>query len=507
MKKVLIRQHKLIIAVTVVLIALMHPLHLLSKNFMEEDITRSKTVTSEIVNDFVDAVNSGERDKMQEFILQYYDPNALRRIPLFAVVSLNMGFYYQTGGSGYDLLKILPAESNRLSAELYNRLTETKLKFSIPVSGDPDYKISGLIKSAPISSDTNSKQSKQLSIDEITQRIKNCLTMLNQDEAFSGAVLFAKDGEILIKEAYGEASKAYEVPNQTDTKFNLASVGKIFTGMAIVQLVEQGKLSFDDPIGKYISEDWLNPEISDKIQIRHLLTHTSGLGDYFRDAYAQNEIPYFKNLEDYKSLVVGKSLMFEPGTRFSYSNTGMLLVGVVIENVTNTEYFEYLKKSVFEPTGMVNTDGFSKDESVKNRATGYTKTYENGEVVWNNHQFTRIMRGSPSGGIYSTVEDLYKYDLAIRSDKLLSPEYKKILFEGRDDLNASFHSYGFFVSEGVAGRTASHSGDGRGMNCQFKMYLDSGYTVIVLSNYSAPSANTVVSVIDQLITHGPDKGD
>ena len=111
------------------------------------------------------------------------------------------------------------------------------------------------------------------------------------------------------------------------------------------------------------------------------------------------------------------------------------------------------------------------------------------------------MRGSPSGGIYSTIEDLHKYDIALRSNKLLSPEYSKMLFEGRADLNASFHSIGFFVSEGVAGRIASHSGDGRGMNCQFKMYLDSGYTVIVLSNYSAPSANIVANVASQLIAH------
>ena len=118
---------------------------------------------------------------------------------------------------------------------------------------------------------------------------------------------------------------------------------------------------------------WLNPEVSKKIQIKHLLTHTSGLGDYFRDAYKQNDIPYFKNLEDYKSLIVDDTLMFEPGTRFSYSNTGMLLLGVVIENVTNEKYFSYLKKKIFEPIGMFNTDGFSKDTPVKNRATGYTK--------------------------------------------------------------------------------------------------------------------------------------
>jgi CubicO group peptidase (beta-lactamase class C family) len=230
-----------------------------------------------------------------------------------------------------------------------------------------------------------------------------------------------------------------------------------------------------------------------------LLTHTSGLGDYFKDAYMQCDIPFFRDLADYKLLIANDTLKFEPGTSFSYSNTGFILLGVIIESISKDSYFNYLRKNIFEPAGMENTDGFDKDYPVKNRATGYTKVYENGTVNWNNHQFTRIMRGSPSGGIYSTVEDMLKFNDAIRTNKLLSPEYSDLLLEGRPELNTSFHSYGFFVSEGAAGRIASHKGDGRGMNCQFKMYIDLDYTVVILSNYSAPAANIVANVIDQLI--------
>ncbi len=459
----------------------------------------SDSVASTIVNDFLLASNSGKRDAMEEFILKHYDQNALRRIPLFAVVSLNMGFFYETGGMGYELLEILPVKPNLLTADFFNKLTQTTLKFTFPVSGTPIYKINRFIKAEQTASTTNEKQVKRLSEAELITRIEKCVNILDEDEEFSGGVLIAKNGTILLKKAIGEASKAYEIPNKSDTKYNMASVGKVFTGLAITQLAEQGKLSFDDPINKYVSAEWLDPDISEKIQIKHLLTHTSGLSDYFRDAYMQYKVPFFRGLEDYKSLVVDDTLLFEPGTRFLYSNTGMLLLGVVIENITNDNYFDYLKKNVFEPIGMVNTDGFDKDVPVKNRATGYTKVYENGAVTWNNHQFTRIMRGSPSGGIYSTIEDMLKFDDAIRTNKLLSPEYSDLLLEGRPELNTSFHSYGFFVSEGAAGRIASHKGDGRGMNCQFKMYIDSDYTVVILSNYSAPSANIVANVIDQLI--------
>ena len=365
------------------------PFRTISMAAREETIPDS--IVSKIVNDFLMASNSGKRDAMQEFILLHFDEKALRRIPLFAVVSLNMGYHYETGGLGYELLKTLPSKSNLITAELYNRLTQTVLKFTFPVSGGPLYKINRFIKTEPIASGTHGIQPEKLTEEEVILRIDKSINKLVEDEEFSGTVLIAKNGTVLLKKAIGEASKAYEIPNKPDTKFNMASVGKVFTGLAITQLAEKGKLSFDDPISKYVSAEWLDPGISEKIQIKHLLTHTSGLGDYFRDAYMQCAIPFFRDLKDYKSLVVDDTLIFEPGTRFSYSNTGVLLLGVVIEDIINDSYFNYLKKSVFEPAGMVNTDGFDKDIPVKNRATGYTKVYENGAVNWNNHQFTRIM--------------------------------------------------------------------------------------------------------------------
>ncbi len=458
-------------------------------------------VTSEIVNDFISAVNSGERNTMQEFILRYYDQGALGRIPLFAVVGLNLGFYYETGGLGYELKAKLPSEGNQVSAEIFNKLTGARLKLQIPTSGAPSYKINRFITMSLVPRPAEEEPGEKWSDEEMVIRIRKCLQKLDEDEAFSGAVLLARNGKTLLEEALGMASKSYEVQNNKDTKFNIASVGKMFTGVAVTQLAEQGKISFDDPVSKYVPADWLSPTVSEKIQIKHLLTHTSGLGDYFRDAYAQCKVPYFKDLEDYQSLVRDDTLSFEPGTRFSYSNTGMLILGVVIENVTGDKYFNYLKKNLFEPAGMKDTDGFSKDNPVANRATGYTKVYENGQATWNNHQFTRVLKGSPSGGVYSTIGDLLKFDEAIRTNKILSDEYTDLLVEGRPELNASFHGYGFFNSTGAKGRVLSHKGDGQGMNAHFKMFIDAGYTFIVLSNYSPPSANIVASVFDQLISN------
>ena len=150
---------------------------------------------------------------------------------------------------------------------------------------------------------------------------------------------------------------------------------------------------------------------------------------------------------------------------------------------------------------MNNTGGFYKDRPVKNRATGYTKIYENTGVTFDNHQYTRVLRGSPSGGAYSTVEDLLKFDVALREHKLLSAENTALLFTGRPELNAGFHSYGFFIEEGDAGKIVSHSGDGRGVNAQVTMYLDKGYTFGVLSNYSRPSGKIIADIITALINN------
>jgi CubicO group peptidase (beta-lactamase class C family) len=453
----------------------------------------------DLITDFVSVVNSGSRERMGVFISENYDQNVLKRAPLSMVVNMNMEFYYQTGGLGYKLIKVHPSAANSIAADLYNKLTESYVKIQIPVRDTISLKINWFIASGPVVANDSYDQAKEISGEDMLERINICLEKMTEDDEFSGALLIAKDGDPLLKKAIGDASKSYQIKNKTNTKFNIASVGKIFTGIAVMQLAEQGSLSYEDTVSKYVGAEWLKPGVASAIQIKHLLTHTSGLGDYFQDAYSQNDVQVFRKLSDYKTLLADDELAFEPGTKFSYSNSGMIILGVIIEKVSGMPYFDYLEKHIFVPAGMKNTGGFYKDRPVENRATGYTKVYENDEVTFNNNQFTRVMKGSPSGGAYSTVEDFLQLDRAIRSNKLLSVENTNLLFEGRPELNAGFHSYGFFLEEGNSGRIASHSGDGRGVNAEFSMYLDNGYTIIILSNYSRPSAKIMADVIGALM--------
>ncbi|MGE0019867.1 MAG: serine hydrolase domain-containing protein [Draconibacterium sp.] len=455
--------------------------------------------TQQFVNDYFLALNSGSRKTLKDFLVKNTSKNLFAKIPFETFVTFNMAFYYETGGLGYEYLTTDTTGEKLIQLKLLNRLTKSQVTLEIPVSRENEIQVSGMTSIKNLETNNNGSHSQPISDKEIVEKLGKCVSQLEKEDEFSGVVLLSKNGDPIFKRAVGKANIAYEIPNKTDIKFNLASVGKIFTGLAIAQLQEQGKLKIDDTIDKYLTAGWLPAEISTKIQIGHLLTHTSGLGDYFTDIYKQCEIQTFRDLNDYNPLVFKSELCFEPGSRFQYSNTGYLLLGVIIESVSGEEYFQYLNNHIFIPSGMVNSGGFSKDEPVKNRATGYTKIWQNDDFTWTDHQGTRILKGCPSGGVYSTAEDLLLFDNALQNNKLLSPENTKQLFTGFPELNASFHSSCFFLSNNTAGQTASHQGDGSGVNCQFKKYVSQGYTAIVLSNYSAPSANIIANVIDRLI--------
>src|SRR5687768_14816878 len=197
------------------------------------------------------------------------------------------------------------------------------------------------------------------------------------------------------------ANKDFNVPNRVDTKFNLGSMNKMFTGVAIAQLVEKGKLSFDDPLSKFIP-DFPDPESAKKIQIKHLLTHTAGLGGYFSKRYQDMSRANLRTVDDMMALAKqDEKLQFEPGTKWQYSNTGMLVLGKVIEIVSGQSYFDYVRENIYKPAGMVNSDSYELDRINTNLAVGYDKQFTDNGVAWGNNIFMHVMRGGPQGGGYS----------------------------------------------------------------------------------------------------------
>ncbi len=329
--------------------------------------------------------------------------------------------------------------------------------------------------------------------------------LVSRDE-FSGTVLVAKEGKPVFKQAYGLASKRFSVPNRVDTKFNLGSMNKMFTGVSICQLAEQGKLSFDDKVIKHLP-DYPNREVAEKVTIHQLLTHTSGMGVYWNDKYAATWST-IRTLDQLLPTFVDDPLQFKPGSQFGYSNCGPVVLGLIIERITGQTYYDYVRDHVYKPAGMINTDCYAMDQPVPNLAIGYTHLDDNNEAVdgpRRNNLFSHTLKGGPAGGGFSTVEDMLRFSLAIQEHKLLSPEMTETLLSGKVSQGQGFsYAYLFGDEMGNGHRHVGHNGGAPGVSAEFCFYPDLGYTAVVLSNYDNVAA-TVINFIRGIIQRLPAK--
>jgi CubicO group peptidase (beta-lactamase class C family) len=350
----------------------------------------------------------------------------------------------------------------------------------------------GTIGASPIPS---AAAARRLSDEEVVRELDAYVTRLADADTFSGAVLLAKDGEVLYTKAFGMANKDFNASNQVDTKFNLGSMNKMFTSVAIAQLVERGKLSYEDPLSKFLP-GFPTPEDAKKIKIKHLLTHTSGLGSYFNEKFQKSSRALYRTVNDMMKLAKKEKPQFEPGTKWAYSNTGMLVLGAVIERVTGQDYFKYIRENVYQSAGMTSSDSYELDRVNPNLAVGYDKQIGLDGPTYRNNIFEHVMRGGPAGGGYSTVEDLLKFDVALRSGVLVNAESRRVLLSAKPEINSPYYGYGFQITNG--GKIVGHSGGFTGINSNLDMFLESGYTAVVMSNYSQ-GALPVVQKIRELM--------
>jgi D-alanyl-D-alanine carboxypeptidase len=337
---------------------------------------------------------------------------------------------------------------------------------------------------------------------EIVTQLDTLIEKAATEDSFSGAVMVAKDGKPIFQKAVGFANKETKLQNKTTTRFNLGSINKSFTSVAIAQLAQQGKLAYTDTIAKLLP-DYPNKAVAEKVTIHQLLTHTSGLGDYLTRDLAQA-----KTLRDLLPLFVNQPLLFEPGQKQQYSNSGYVVLGLIIEKLSGRSYYDYVKENIFKPAGMTRTDSFERDQKVDDLAMGYTSmgppdqqpAPEPGPRVANTA--TLAGKGSSAGGGYSTVEDMLRFANALNANKLLTPEFTEIVFTGggaQRPAGAGRGGYGFMQNQANGIRIVGNGGGGPGVNAMFRIYFGRGYTVVVLSNYDPPSAERIAGKINEML--------
>ncbi len=312
---------------------------------------------------------------------------------------------------------------------------------------------------------------------------------------FSGAVLVAAGEKVLVEKACGEATRRYHVANTTTTRFNLASVDKMFTVVAAMQLVEADKLSLDATLDRYLDPSWLDPEVARRVTVWQLMTHTSGLSPDVIDELETKPRFRLRELDQFKPLVRDARLTTTPGETFNYSNTGMLLLGAVIAQASGEDYYAYVQRHIFTPAGMSATGSYVIDDPVENLAIGYTRV-PNSPFGWRENSLRILMRGIPAGGGYSTVGDLHRFALALQSGKLISQASLRRLWADDDRNN---YGAGFEIGRGAVGSSTGHSGLDRGVSTRVRLYLDRGYVAVVLANIDRAAPPLLDAIEGELV--------
>jgi CubicO group peptidase (beta-lactamase class C family) len=447
------------------------------------------------------AYNSGDYEQTRKFMADNY-AKAVLDLAAADVRANNVVNALRVNGK-MKIIAIEKSSETDIVALLETQLTELQSRLTIKVAVDEPHIITA-INLTSIQPAVNPGAPK-LSEAKFGRWLDGYLKRLTAADVFSGSVVVAKNGKPIFQNAYGLASKAYNIPNRIDTKFNLGSMNKMFTAVAIAQLVEQGKLSFDDTVGKVLP-DYPNKEVAAKVTLHHLLTHTSGLGDYFTPTFFETSKDRFKSVKDYLPLFVDQPLLFQPGERMSYSNAGFMLLGAIIEKASGQDYFTYVRDHVYKPAGMNDTDAYELDHDTPNLAIGYTSEDDNGRYVpgpRSNNLFSHVVKGGPAGGGFSTAPDLLRFTNALVDDKLVSRQSREILTTGKVAYTPGVkYGYGFICSEINGRKVFGHSGGFLGINSELEIHLDTGYTIIVMSNYDPPIAQLIVKRIGQVIQEG-----
>ncbi|MEM1219210.1 MAG: serine hydrolase domain-containing protein [Bacteroidota bacterium] len=326
------------------------------------------------------------------------------------------------------------------------------------------------------------------------------LEELAQDEDFGLSITIAQGEEVLLSAAYGMANRAHRVPNRVDTKFNIASIGKMFTAVAILQLEEKGKLDLKKTLGQYVP-DFPNTYIRDSVTIHQLLTHSGGLPLWFSPAFdGQPKFQYLK-LEDFLPLYMDLDIDRSKIGQHSYSNVGFMALGYVIEAVSGQPYPAYLQAHIFDPLGMKETGLWSLTEIVPNGATGYMRPAHAADWWKPNHH--RNKSSSPAGGAYASSQDLITFYQSLLANKLINASSLETMLSPQVESYYGHYGYGIGLNANNDQAIIGHLGGYYGVRGELLWYEAQNYLIAILANSDQTDYTDVSYFIKMQLTGTP----
>jgi CubicO group peptidase (beta-lactamase class C family) len=410
----------------------------------------------ERVSAYIAAYNAGEKE-MRAFVETWWAPEALVSVPLdtrmerYRQMRQDLGtirFYRVESASDSLLSTIVRSERGewlefRFGFENAPRRAITWI--SVQESDDPD----------------QPAVTPAVSVAELLNHTASYVDSLAELDQFSGVVMIAKGDSVLFLKAYGFADREKKAPNRTDTRFNVGSINKVFTRIAVLQLESEGKLSLSDTIGRFLP-DYPNAEAARSVTIDHLLSMSSGIGDFFGDRFDAADKEKIVGLKEYLPLFADKPLAFSPGTARRYSNGGYVVLGLIVERASGMDYYDYVRQHVYAPAGMTSSDWFRKSALPSNTARGYSTSEKTSNYA------TLPGIGSSAGGGYSTAGDLFRFVQSLNNGVLELPERARGL--------------------GIAGGAP-------GLNAALEWDPSPGYVIVVLCNFDPPLASRLAGHI------------
>ena len=337
--------------------------------------------------------------------------------------------------------------------------------------------------------------------DEIDKIVKE----IHRNIDFSGVVLVKKENDLVYEETFGYANRSEGIKNTLQTKFGIASGCKLFTAISICQLVEKGLISFHTKLKDCL--DITFPNFNADITIHQLLTHSSGIPDYFdesimdnfEDLWKQTPMYLLKSLRDFLPLFQNRNMMFSPGSQFHYNNAGFIILGLIIEEQTGLEFSKYIEQKIFKPIGMNDSGYFSLDTLPKYTALGYIK--EENSQKWRTNAYSIPIKGGSDGGAFITAPDMLKLWEALFKYEIVSPEYTKLLLTPHIQVNNNqFYGYGIWMEKRQNKIYKYHvMGYDPGVSFRSAVYPDLEITVVIPSNKEAGPEKLMIE-IEKLIS-------
>ncbi len=331
-------------------------------------------------------------------------------------------------------------------------------------------------------------------------KIQELLALAHKYRQFNGSVLVAENGKIIYKGAYGQANMEWDIPNTPDTRFRLGSITKQFTATIVMQLVEQGKIKLDAKLSDYLPD--YRKDTGEKVTIHHLLTHTSGIPSYTgQPGFFQNVSRNPYKVDEFVKKYASGDLEFEPGSKFRYNNSGYFLLGAIIERVTGKPYEQVLKQNIFDPLGMKNTGYDHYATIIAKRASGYIKTPDG----YLNAPYLDMSIPYAAGSLYSTVEDLYLWDQALYTDKVLSAQSKALMYKPfLED-----YAYGWVVTNASFKQNdqpvqvITHDGGINGFTTTIVRFPKEKNLIVMLDNTNSEYLNRLSDSIAKIVYNQP----